>query len=159
MSDRIAVMNRGHVLQVATPQEIYDRPSEQFVADFIGETNFLSGQVKGGRTGEAVVVVDGTLVVHVPVERMPGMNEDVTVAIRPEKISIHAEPPDPQALPGVVEEVIYTGTDTRYLVRLTEKAIVTVRQQNVDVGAAVSFPVGMQVYLCWQPESARLLVA
>jgi spermidine/putrescine transport system ATP-binding protein len=159
MSDRIAVMNHGHVLQVATPQEIYDLPSDRFVADFIGETNFLSGQVKGGRIGEAVVVVDGTLAVHVFVDRMPGMNEDVTVAIRPEKISIHAEPPDPQALPGVVEEVIYTGTDTRYLVRLAEKAIVTVRQQNVDVGAAVSFPVGMQVYLCWQPESARLLVA
>jgi spermidine/putrescine transport system ATP-binding protein len=159
MSDRIAVMNHGHVLQVATPQEIYDLPSDRFVADFIGETNFLSGQVKGGRIGEAVVVVDGTLAVHVFVDRMPGMNEDVTVAIRPEKISIHTEPPDPQALPGVVEEVIYTGTDTRYLVRLTEKAVVTVRQQNVDVGAAVSFPVGMQVYLCWQPESARLLVA
>jgi spermidine/putrescine transport system ATP-binding protein len=159
MSDRIAVMNHGRVLQVATPQEIYDRPSVRFVADFIGETNFLSGQVKGGRTGEAVVVVDGTLAVHVFVDRMPGMNEDVTVTIRPEKISIHAEPPDPQALPGVVEEVIYTGTDTRYLVRLTEKAIVTVRQQNVDVGATVSFPVGTQVYLCWQPESARLLMA
>jgi spermidine/putrescine transport system ATP-binding protein len=158
MSDRIAVMNHGRVLQVATPQEIYDRPAVRFVADFIGETNFLSGQVKGGRTGEAVVVVDGTLAVHVFVDRMPGMNEDVTVAIRPEKISIHAEPPDPQALPGVVEEVIYTGTDTRYLVRLTEKAIVTVRQQNVDVGAAVSFPVGTQVFVCWQPESARLLV-
>ena len=150
MSDRIAVMNHGHVLQVATPQEIYDRPSVRFVADFIGETNFLSGQVKGGRTGEAVVVVDGMLAVHVFVDRMPGMNEDVTVAIRPEKISICAEPPDPQALPGVVEEVIYTGTDTRYLVRLAEKAIVTVRQQNVDVGATVGFPVGTQVYLCWQ---------
>ena len=159
MSDRIAVMNHGSVLQVATPQEIYDRPSDRFVADFIGETNFLSGQVKGGQTGEAVVIVDGTLAVHVPVDRMPGMNEDVMVAIRPEKISIQAEPPDPQALPGVVEEVIYTGTDTRYLVRLTEKAIVTVRQQNVDVGAAVSFPVGTQVFVCWQPESARLLVA
>jgi spermidine/putrescine transport system ATP-binding protein len=159
MSDRIAVMNHGRVLQVATPQEIYDRPSGRFVADFIGETNFLSGQVKGGRAGRAVVIVDDTLAVHVSVERLPGMNEDVTVAIRPEKISLHTQPPDPQAVAGIVEEVIYTGTDTRYLVRLTEKAIVTVRQQNVGVGASVSFPVGTQVYLYWQPESARLLTA
>jgi spermidine/putrescine transport system ATP-binding protein len=159
MSDRIAVMSRGRVLQVGTPEEIYDRPADRFVADFIGETNFLAGLVKAGRAGEAAVLVDGVLEVHVSAERMVGMNEAVAVAIRPEKISIHAEPPDLRAVSGVVEEVIYTGTDTRYLVRLTENTIVTVRQQNVGVGTSKSFSVGMPVYLAWQPESARLLTA
>ena len=174
MSDRIAVMSEGRVLQTGTPEDIYDRPANRFVADFIGETNFLAGRVKAGRAGETVVLVDGVLELHVSTERMVGMNEDVTVAIRPEKISLwpektslwpvsdrasHAEPPDPRAVPGIVEEVVYTGTDTRYLVRLTEKTIVTVRQQNVGVGAAVSFPVGTQVYLSWQPQLARLLTA
>jgi spermidine/putrescine transport system ATP-binding protein len=159
MSDRIAVMSGGHVLQIGPPEEIYDRPADRFVADFIGETNFLAGQVKAGRAGQTTVLVDGVLEVHVSVERMVGKNEEVAVAIRPEKISIHAEPPDPRAVPGIVEEVIYTGTDTRYLVRLTENSIVTVRQQNVGVGDSVGFPVGMQVYLTWPPESARLLAA
>jgi len=159
MSDRIAVMNNGRVLQVSTPEEIYDRPAERFVADFIGETNFLEGQIKGRQAGEAVVVVDGVLAVHVPVEKGVGMGEDVTVAIRPERISLHTEPPDPRAVPGVVQEVIYTGTDTRYLVRLTEKTVVTVRQQNVGGGDAVRFPVDAQVHLYWQPESARILTA
>ncbi len=159
MSDRIAVMHGGHVLQIGTPEEIYDRPANRFVADFIGETNFLAGQVKAGRTGKAVVLVDGELKVHVPVERTVGKNEQVTVAIRPEKMSVHAEPLDQQSVPGTVEEVIYTGTDTRYLVRLTQNTIVTVRQQNVGVGKGIGFPVGVQVYLTWHPESARLLTA
>jgi spermidine/putrescine transport system ATP-binding protein len=157
MSDRIAVMNQGRVLQVGSPEEIYERPADRFVADFIGETNFLEGQVKGRRAGEAAVVVDGVLTLHVPIERAVGMGDEVTVAIRPEKISLHAELPDPRAVPGIVREVVYTGTDTRYLVQLTEKTIVTVRQQNVGIGATVSFPVGAQVYLYWQPESGRLL--
>jgi len=157
MSDRIAVMNHGRVLQVATPEKIYDRPAERFVADFIGETNFLEGQVKGRRADEVVVVVDGVLALHVPIERGVGIGEDVTVAIRPEKISLHAEPPDPRAVPGIVQEVVYTGTDTHYVVRLTEKTIIAVRQQNVGVGNAVRFPVDTQVHLHWQPESARIL--
>ena len=159
MSDRIAVMDEGRVLQIGTPEEVYDRPTNRFVADFIGETNFLAGQVQAGRAGEAVVLVDGVLEVRVSTERGVGQNEEVTVAIRPEKMSVHAEPPDPRAVPGVVDEVIYTGTDTHYLVQLTEQTIVTVRQQNVGVGAGVSFPVGTQVHLHWQPESARLLTA
>jgi spermidine/putrescine transport system ATP-binding protein len=157
MSDRIAVMNHGRVLQVGTPGKIYERPADRFVADFIGETNFLEGQVRGRRVGEAAVVVEGVLTLHVPVERGVGMGEEVTVAIRPEKISLHTEPPDPRAVPGIVQEVIYTGTDTRYLVQLTEKTTVTVRQQNVGIGATACFPVDTQVYLHWQPESARLL--
>lgn len=159
MSDRIAVMNEGRVLQTGTPHEIYERPANRFVAGFIGETNFLAGQVKAGRGGAAVVLVDGVLAIHVPVERGVGMSEGAVIAIRPEKISVSAEPSDIQSVPGVVDEVVYTGTDTRYLVRLTERTVVTARQQNVSAGAQASFPVGMQVYLHWQPESARLLTA
>jgi spermidine/putrescine transport system ATP-binding protein len=159
MSDRIAVMSKGRVLQTGTPHEIYERPTNRFVADFIGETNFLTGRVKAGRGGDVVVLVDGVLAVHVPAGRGVGMNEDAMIAIRPEKLSVSAEPTDSRSVPGVVDEVVYTGTDTRYLVRLTERTVVTARQQNVSTGADVSFPVGMQVYLHWQPESARLLTA
>ena len=158
MSDRIAVMNRGRVLQVGTPAEIYEQPADRFVADFIGETNFLEGQVQEMRAGEVAVVVDGVLTLYVPIPPLsPPASERVTVAIRPEKISLHAQPPDQRAVPGMVQEVVYTGTDTRYLVQLTEKTVVNVRRQNVDLGTAVGFPVGARVYLHWQPESARLL--
>ena len=159
MSDQIAIMNQGRVHQVGTPEEIYDRPANRFVADFIGETNFLVGRVKAARSGETVVTVNDELQIHASGDRTVGINEDITVAIRPEKMSIHSDPPDPQAVPGVVEEVIYTGTNTVYLVRLTEQATVTVRQQNVDIGRGTSHTVGEHVYVHWQPESAQLLVA
>jgi spermidine/putrescine transport system ATP-binding protein len=158
MSDRIAVMNGGRVLQIGLPEEIYDQPADRFVADFIGETNFLEGRVTDHQADGAIVMVDGGLAVHVLSDREVRVGEEGIVAIRPEKISLHAEPPDPRAVPGSVHEIIYTGTDTRYLVRLTEKTIVTVRQQNVGIGDAVRFPSGSQVYLHWQPESARLLM-
>ena len=159
MSDRIAVMQQGHVLQVGTPEQIYEQPATRFVADFIGETNFLEGRVKGRRGSEVAVVVDGVLTLHVPAQKAVGMEDEVTVAIRPEKVSLHAEPPDARAVPGTVEEVIYTGTDTRYLIRLTEKTAVTVRQQNVAIGLSACFAPGTRLYLHWQPESARLLTA
>jgi spermidine/putrescine transport system ATP-binding protein len=168
MSDRIAVMSRGQVLQTGTPEEIYEQPADRFVADFIGETNFLEGKVESKLAGEVEVVVDGVLTLYclpplLSPPKLGGMKgearrgEGVTVAIRPEKISLHAEPPDQRAVPGVVQEVVYTGTDTRYLVQLTEKTMVTVRQQNIGIGATVVFAVGAKVYLHWQPEYARLL--
>ena len=159
MSDRIAVMDEGRALQVGTPEEIYEHPANRFVAGFIGETNFLPGQVTEARSGEAVVVVDGSLAVHVT--REPGVeeNQEVTVAVRPERISLHGQPPDARAVPGVVEEVIYVGTDIRYLVRITEQTIVAVRRQNVGSDAAARFSVGEGVYLHWGPDSARVLTA
>ncbi len=159
MSDRIAVMHHGYVLQVGTPEEIYERPADRFVADFIGETNCLGGQVQEVRSGEAVVKVDGVLPVYAPVVENVTAGQEVTVAIRPEKIFLHAGPLDRRAVPGVVREVIYCGTDIRYLVGVTERTVVAVRQQNVGTGEVVRFAVDAQVYLHWQPESARLLTA
>jgi len=157
MSDRIAVMSRGRVLQVDPPHEVYERPLNRFVADFIGETNFLVGVVKAAGRGKATVAVDGQLPLEVPAERLPGTGEEVTIAIRPEKISLHAEPPDQRAVAGTVDEVVYFGTNTCYLVALTDQTTVTVRCQNQQVGQNVSFPQGARVYLHWQQESVRLL--
>jgi len=157
MSDRIAVMNEGRVLQVGTPEEIYERPTCRFVADFIGETNFLSGRVKEKGPREVVVLVDERVEVPVAADREVSIGDEVTIAIRPERITLHAKPPDPRALPGRVEERIYVGTDIRYLVRLTERTVLSVRQQNPGADAAVRFSPGDAVYLHWRLPSARLL--
>jgi spermidine/putrescine transport system ATP-binding protein len=159
MSDRIAVMNAGEVLQIGAPEEIYERPANRFVADFIGETNFMEGILEGWDSGEAAVLVDGELLVRVPSETRVDRGRQVVVAVRPERVSIQPDSPDPRAVRGMIEEVVYTGTDTRYLVRLTEGTVVTVRQQNTGAGAGASFPAGQSVYLHWQPESSQLLTA
>jgi spermidine/putrescine transport system ATP-binding protein len=159
MSDRIAVMDQGSVLQVGSPEEIYDHPSSRFVADFIGETNFLEGEVVGRNPEEAVIMVDGELPVRVPVERSVGAGDAVTIAIRPEKITLHAQAPHDRSLAGSVEGIVYTGNDTRYLIRLTRRTVVTVRHQNVTAGAGLDFPAGTSIHLSWQEGCARLLTA
>lgn len=158
MSDRIAVMNAGKVLQIGAPQEIYERPADRFVADFIGETNFLEGTVEGWDSGDAALMVDGQLPIRVSADQPVASGRQAAVAVRPERISVYSSSPGPRAVPGQVEEVIYTGTDTRYLVRLTDKTVITVRQQNTESGATVTFPAGTSVYLYWQPESSQLLL-
>jgi spermidine/putrescine transport system ATP-binding protein len=158
MSDRIAVMSRGHVLQIGTPQQVYDRPTNRFVADFIGETNFLEGVFKARGADRGVVVVDGELPIRVPVEKSVEASSSVVIAIRPEKITVSEQPAGADSVVGTVEEVIYTGTDTRYLVRITSKSVLAVRQQNVGLGSAVTFTVGSKIHLHWAPQAARLLV-
>ncbi|GBD15196.1 Spermidine/putrescine import ATP-binding protein PotA [bacterium HR26] len=163
MSDRIAVMNAGRVLQVGTPLEIYERPSSRFVADFIGESNFLEGRVTGLNGQQVTVVIDDR--VPVPARAQDGLavGEQVTVAIRPEKIRLR--PPGMERTDGCVrgrvEEVVYIGTDTYYLVRLTERCTVRVRVQNsqnrLDSGEAVGE--GAEVLLSWVPETAMVLKA
>lgn len=86
MSDRLAVMNTGRVQQIGTPEEIYDNPSNRFVADFIGEANLIPGEVLGRRS-------------------------DIVVALRPERIEICAPGATPR-LRGVVETATFLGSDT-----------------------------------------------
>ncbi|MBN1315932.1 MAG: ABC transporter ATP-binding protein [Anaerolineales bacterium] len=155
MSDRIAVMNKGKVLQIGPPEEIYDRPANRFVADFIGETNFLEGTA--GEGDPMVVMVDNELPVPAPAKSGIGQGDPVVLAIRPEKIAIVADASEPGLISGVIVEVVYTGTDTRYLVRITDKTIITVRQQNVGHDLIRQFESGERVYLNWQLESSQIL--
>lgn len=153
MSDRIAVMNEGKVLQVGSPEEIYESPGTRFVADFIGETNFLEGTVVE-INGEAIVVsLDGQTMVsahcNVPVQK----GQAVGVIIRPEKFSLVEN----GMIKGRVEETIYIGTDTRYIVRLTDKTSVTVREQNLGRDQTRMYRKGDQVGLNWNPAHARVL--
>jgi spermidine/putrescine transport system ATP-binding protein len=132
MSDRIAVMNQGQVLQVGGPIEIYEEPNSRFVADFIGETNFLTGRIVERLDSTVVVLVDELLPVSVFCVDDIAIGKVVTLVVRPEKAAIH--PPgytDEPCLWGKVEESVYIGTDTRYVVRLTEQSCIVVRLQNL----------------------------
>jgi spermidine/putrescine transport system ATP-binding protein len=153
MSDRIAVMNAGKVLQIGTPEEIYENPETRFVADFIGETNFLEGTVAEINGDDIVVSLEGQTAVKahciVPVEK----GQDVSVVIRPEKFSLSEN----GMMVGQVEETIYIGTDTRYIIRLTDKISVTVREQNLDPRQARRYHVGDEVGLNWDPAHAQVL--
>jgi spermidine/putrescine transport system ATP-binding protein len=124
MSDRIAVMSRGKVLQIGTPHDIYDRPAERFVANFIGDTNFLEGEIRSIYRGEARVKLStgATITTGLPEGALPG--RQVTVVIRPEHATLV------KALSGVLENIVYFGTDTHYHLRLRDGSAFMVRRQN-----------------------------
>ena len=161
MSDRIAVMNEGNVLQVDGPYDLYEDPQTRFVADFIGETNFLDGEVvESDERLTHVRLVTGQLS-HVPHEEnvLPNGTR-ATVAIRPEKIFIGTgEAPDlMNVFTGIVHRVTYLGTDTYYDVMLPNEVEVTARQQNEDyTGTAATVHEGDAVYLAWHAHNASLL--
>ncbi|MCS6872190.1 MAG: ABC transporter ATP-binding protein [Anaerolineae bacterium] len=158
MSDRIAVMGHGRVLQCATPEEIYERPQSRYVADFIGETNFLEGTLVS-LNGTARVQLEPDLCIAAePCERELAEGSPVTVAIRPEKIALSATNGNPEALRGTIREAVYIGTDTRYVVRLGQRTELVARVQNFGTERDQRFRRGDVVYVTWATENARLLV-
>ncbi len=156
MSDRIAVMRAGQVLQVGGPTEIYERPSTRFVADFIGESNFLEGTVERA-SAEEVVVRLGDRAVHASTNgRALVQGDRITLAVRPERISLHPTRPDgAEGLIGRVQEIVYLGTDTRYLIELPSGDMVVARIQNAGRQVSSEFEVGDRVRLQWSAEDAQ----
>jgi spermidine/putrescine transport system ATP-binding protein len=150
MADRIAVMNGGKILQIGTPEEIYERPSARFVADFIGETNLLEATRIGERhfrlaSGETVETA----------EAGPA-GDAVTLAIRPERANL--APPGGAGLAGIVEQVVYEGTDTTYYVLLAGGFRFRLSEQNRD-GARPRVRTGDAVSVALPAAAIQVLVA
>ncbi|ANI18024.1 spermidine/putrescine ABC transporter ATP-binding protein [Pseudomonas citronellolis] len=143
MSDRIAVMNKGQVLQIGTPTEIYDAPANRWVADFIGETNFLEAEANG----DGVVLADGQRLAAATT--LPGK---VTLAIRPERTELAQD----GELEGVVETVVYVGTDTVYHLKVAGAPGFRVRQQNRQ-GAVGAHEPGARVRVRVPGDAIRVL--
>ena len=156
MSDRIAVMHRGRIEQVGTPEDLYDRPATPHVADFIGTTNLLSGMVEALGPDVATVCLDsGDRCVIASGGHRSG--ETVQVSIRPESIAIQARSGGsaaaPDRLPAEVEQVAYLGSAVQYHVR-TDGGL----RLSVLAGKAGSrFSSGDTVTLAWEPADALVL--
>jgi spermidine/putrescine transport system ATP-binding protein len=164
MSDRIAVMSNGVVLQVGDAGDIYERPNCKFVADFIGETNFLAGQVAGLENGAVVVTLEHGPALHAAAEQPPAGGTAVTLAVRPEKMHLGPAREDlggwdgqANVLPGRVQSVVYIGTDTHYGVFLANGQEVRVRQQNSGPGMRPQAALGDLVSVSFQAGAARVL--
>ena len=160
MSDRIAVMNRGHIEQLGAPEELYERPQTAFVAGFLGVSNMLDGVVSG-KDGTFVTVRlnDGTQL-RAPEAGINGASE-VRVGVRPEKLRVAAltdgedlaRSDAVNALEGTVLDASYVGVHTQYLVETQAGTHVTVYAQNLETsGAREGLAGGQRVYLTWKPQ-------
>ena len=123
MSDRIAVMDRGRVLQVGTPAEIYRDPADRFVMEFIGSPNVFAGRVERLGDGEADVAIPGVGVVRARLAGSGlGMGAAAAVLVRPERVRLSAAPPaaPAAALPGQIAKIADLGFISHYFVRLAD---------------------------------------
>jgi spermidine/putrescine transport system ATP-binding protein len=143
MADSIAVMSDGHIEQLGSPDDLYERPATPFVARFLGVSNLLQGV----SNGDGTVRLDDGSVVRAPAAA--GRQGPVAVGIRPEKIRLGRT--EENALSGEVKERAYIGVSTQYIVT-TAHGLLTVYAQNSDAGAAALHP-GDQVTLSWSPDS------
>jgi spermidine/putrescine transport system ATP-binding protein len=157
MSDRIAVMNKGVALQIGKPEEIYERPANKFVADFIGETNFIDGVVKAQKGQVVEIELPGTATVCVNSSRSFTNGQKIAVAVRPEKLRLNTEIKDGNNLKGRVEDVIYIGTDTHYGIRFAGGQKVRLREQNVMLGHHELVHAGDEVSVSFTNVSPRIL--
>lgn len=157
MSDRIAVMSKGVALQIGKPEEIYERPANKFVADFIGETNFLDGVVNGQNGSVVEIELTGTGTIYVESSRKFTNGQRVAVAVRPEKLRLNFDTKDGNNLKGRVEDVIYIGTDTHYGVRFAGGQKVRVREQNVNQEYYQLSNPGDEVTISFTSTSPRIL--
>ncbi len=153
MSDRIAVFNAGRVEQVGTPAELYERPATRFVAGFVGEMNFLAGELRDSTAGLAQVDLRGQ---SCPAANPHGVQpgRSVVVAVRPERMAVGVG----TGIPATLEDVIYLGNARRYLLRLLDGSTCTALRQAA-AGEADGLDRGATVGLSFQPEHASVFEA
>ncbi|MDO6962614.1 ABC transporter ATP-binding protein [Rhizobium alvei] len=165
VSDRIAVMDRGIIMQVATPAEIYEAPNSRYVADFIGDINIVEGKLAGfeprGEGGRATVICDGDFKVEVEQGHCDATaGADVAFAIRPEKVRISTEAPadtSANAISGEVWDIGYLGDFSVFIVKLANGK--TFRAAQANIARLVDRPITIEdkVWLTWSADSGMVL--
>ncbi|HEX2117290.1 MAG TPA: ABC transporter ATP-binding protein [Alphaproteobacteria bacterium] len=150
LSDRVAVMRNGRLEQVGAPREIYERPRTEFVAGFLGASNFFDGRVVARREGIAEIEIKGW---RVQARDEGSAGERVRIAVRPERTWIGAPGEFPHA--ARVREIIYRGSSTHYYLE-SEAGPVLVYRQNDAPGQGAWQP-GSAVSCGWAPESGVIV--
>ena len=147
MSDRVAVMHSGNILQIGAPREIYNHPIDRFVADFIGETNFLTARVEANKarlaSGEVLAA------------EVTGHKGEVTIAVRPEQVRICAVD-EADCLTATIVDTVYFGTDTHCHLRLGDGTEIVARLQSPpsgEIGLARDEVVGVR----FEPDALQVL--
>jgi spermidine/putrescine ABC transporter ATP-binding subunit len=162
MSDRIAVMNRGRVEQVDEAARIFEQPATEFVANFMGASNFFAARVKEAGEGTVVLALAAGGEIRLPVDGTryrPG--EEVRFVVRPEKLDLRARDLARHGVPSVaviVEERVYQGVSTVWTVRdAIDERFVVYEQNERPFDQAAKFDVGSHAFLSWNPKHAVVI--
>ena len=160
MSDRIAIMDQGKIVQTGTPREVYEQPKTRFVADFIGTANLLTGTLTAVDGDDAVVRLDRPACdIRAAAEALPPVGRAVTVMVRPEKITAHRIAPDGMRnrLDGIVTEIAYLGDVSTYHVQVDDGPVVQVTAANRVREDELPLTWDDRVSLTWHASNAVVL--
>ena len=161
ISDRIAVMNNGRIEQLGRPEDVYERPTTVFVAEFLGASNLLDGTYRGTDGGWGQVDLANGVRIRIPVERDRRAGESVRVGVRPEKIHVLPVGTEPSAtqnvVPATLRSAVFAGVSFQYFFQTSEGREMTAFDRN-STGGAVAKP-GDAVRLAWAPQHTFVIAA
>jgi iron(III) transport system ATP-binding protein len=152
ISDKIVVMNNGKIEQMGTPQEIYNSPRTEFVADFIGQVNFVPAIVKEISSGCATVEV-GRRTMELTVSRPLDKGEKIKLVVRPEVIRLNEDAP---CFKGKVSKVVYLGAAVDYEIQLADSIMFATVTSPIEKGILA---VGTEVGISFSPEVVHILAS
>lgn len=156
MSDRVVVMRDGRVEQIGSPASLYNDPETAFVADFLGESNFIEGRAEAAGDGLVRIGLPNGLATSGLSKHPVQEGASVRACLRPERVAVHPamDPPTAEAWAGRIEEVIYVGDATKLRIGFRGQAL-TAKIQNTQDSAR--FSVGDEVVASWAAASVKIL--
>ena len=163
MSDRIVVMNNGRVEQVGTPEDLYENPNNRFVAGFIGESNFLEGQVTCLEGDAVYAVTDEQVEFKALKMKETSVGDRICAALRPERIGFATKteiPSDWVTVDSVIEEEIYIGELSRYEVRISDNQVISIKYSNRTARTQKDLDIyhrGNRVKIAWNWRDAKVV--
>jgi putrescine transport system ATP-binding protein len=162
LSSRIAVMDQGRFQQIGTPKEIYEFPTNRFVAEFIGTINTFKGRVAAVADGGIKVYSNEAGITLTALgKQLVEEGQEVEIAVRPEKIFVSKEKPDNKedaCLRGVVDDLGYLGNRSLYRIRLDSGKIVQVSSQNRRRSVTRFLEWEDKVWISWRARSALVMM-
>lgn len=155
MADTVAVMNKGRIEQLGSPQTLYELPRTGFVAAFLGQSNLIPATVVSTSGGLVTARTAGGGTLSVPVDRAVATSGAITVGVRPEKLILSASAPDADPGrnvlgPGRVIDASFTGASTQYIVEFPGIGRIVAFEQNMVFGAV--YAAGSEVWASWRVE-------
>jgi putrescine transport system ATP-binding protein len=159
VASRVAVMDHGKLVQVDTPDRIYETPNSVYVADFIGEVNLIKGKATSSKNGKVVIQwAEGQPALKGTTEEAIGKGTDVTFAIRPEKIAISKQRPEAaNVIEGTILDIAYLGNISTYYVKLSTGQTIKAQTANNRRISRRSFTWEDTVFLSWTDTAGIIL--
>ena len=162
VANRIGVMDRGNLVQVAPPPEVYERPASRWIAEFIGDVNLIEGRLVGRKGNAAVIESTRMGAVHAAPTPSAQTGDVVFVAVRPEKLHLlrdgdHASAASPNLRAGRIVEIGYLGDVSIYKIALAGDVVVKAKAMNVQRQGGRAFATGDSVQIDFEPGDAIML--